>query len=805
VKEPFALELVQIRTRSTLRLSMSEEANYHQVFAQRVAAFLATLWRAYPDIQLEIGILFDPKHEAYPIRFFLLGFTKHKQNAVAPMLDLLHATFHEFEAKPVAVAEARVDYPEQQADVWQLYRRWLNLEDEAEIKPAKPIGFQRGTAKTKSVDEEVWLIPQLQPGKADWVVFCELILRQPHPLGFSVRLEPTKLNPEEEVFLEQQLKHCDDLSEREQRSVLGQIATQAYSDTRTWLLSLRTFSVLGDITIASNRVLSPTLLQSFVRLVSGSQAAETPAFESANVQGNLKRQILQAFQSPFSTRFEIRQSEQTPEHSGQITALFDAREAAALFLWPFAPVEPLPGVPCRHWRDRPLASPNIKGLKIGSNRYRGVEHSIEMSPEDLKRHMYVVGQTGSGKTTFLNAVALSIIKSGMGMCLLDPHGDLLHTLMGQLPEERLEDVIVIDPADPEYSVNLNLLECESQEQRYHVAQQVVEFTRLLVEDEFEGDIATFAGPVFFEHVKRNLLHVMSDPAEPGTLLQFIKIFETPGFWKRWMPLKTNDYLLQQWVTNTLMTMRYWHVNSDGNQWSGYVTSKFQGLVTDPRLRDIFGSPRSTINFSKAMNERKIILVNLSKGVLGIGNSRLLGLVVMSQLYTAALERVKLPLEERNDFVILVDEFQSLVTRDFMNLFSEGRKFGVCLVLANQFLSQIRDKRIIQAAVGNAGTLVAFRLGYEDAATLENEFYPSFSRFDLLNVSNWRACVRALRNGQKATPFTLEIDRPEVAFDAARINRIIAHSRKHFCLPRVDIQKIISESLEYVVPPTPAEK
>jgi hypothetical protein len=240
-------------------------------------------------------------------------------------------------------------------------------------------------------------------------------------------------------------------------------------------------------------------------------------------------------------------------------------------------------------------------------------------------------------------------------------------------------------------------------------------------------------------------------------------------------------MLVRFVNETLRQQSYTNPGNDNNSVGNWIAGKFQGLVFDPMLRGIFGQPRSTLNLLDAINSSKIVLVNLAKGQMGIQNARFFGMVFLSMLYSAVLQRGKLPEEERKDFMIVVDEFQSLATTNFINLLSEGRKFGVNLVLANQFLSQIQDPRIIQGILGNVGTLLAFRLGLEDAERLEGQFYPQFSRHDLINLPNWLACARTLKDGQRTLPFTLHTT-PAPVGDSERGMQVAEWSRNRYGTP-----------------------
>jgi hypothetical protein len=227
---------------------------------------------------------------------------------------------------------------------------------------------------------------------------------------------------------------------------------------------------------------------------------------------------------------------------------------------------------------------------------------------------------------------------------------------------------------------------------------------------------------------------------------------------------------------------------------GYVASKFDGFVFDPRLRNIFGQKRSTIDLRTVMDQGKILLVNLAKGELTESNARFLGMVLLAKLMAAAMSRVSVPERERRDFHLYVDEFQSLATQSFVTLLSEARKFGVSLVLANQYLTQVKDPRITEAIFGNVGTLVAFRLGQADAEVMERELSPVVTRGEFVSLPNWHAYMKTLVRGQTVRPFTVETLTDDEAVNEARARQVRSWSRRTYGRPRRQVEAEIARSV-----------
>ncbi|HEY6073497.1 MAG TPA: hypothetical protein VIV15_08930, partial [Anaerolineales bacterium] len=449
--------------------------------------------------------------------------------------------------------------------------------------------------------------------------------------------------------------------------------------------------------------------------------------------------------------------------------LMDGNEAVNAFRFPEDLGEGLPGITVHTQRMRPMPaelnteeneSLRTDGILVGINKYLGVPQDAFLPAADRLTHAYIVGQTGTGKTTLLKTMLLSDMKAGRGCALIDPHGDMFKEMLELIPPDRLEDVVIIDPTDSENPVGLNLLEASDRDERYFVVREMAAIMRRLLEDEYGPFSKDITGPIFFQHLQMNMLLAMSDPEHPGTLLQFYQIFQSTEYWKRWLPLKVQDPQLDLWVKTTLDGIDYGSTSPGHISVGNYVSSKFEDFVLDPRLRVIFGQTHSTVDFNKIMNEGKILLINLAKGVLGEANSRFLGLILMAKIQAEAMKRAKLSPAEREPFFIYVDEFQSISTDNFTVLLSEARKFGVGLVLANQFISQIKDARIIQAVFGNVGSFLCFRLGREDAAMIEPQYYPYFDRLDLTNLPNWHTAVRTSINGWAVPPFTVQTILPD---------------------------------------------
>lgn len=767
----------------TRRAAAPENEDYTASYARRSRDFLNNLMnRGDERFTYDLRLISQPDSELYTrgtasVALLCRGQgvgREQMRRQQGELLRLLQATFDEHEFEPLGAAEIRralrpFDLNHLAAICRRSGPERLDTLDGDE-REAGSIGFRpRGEAadSQKKDAASVLHIAPFRPTYASYGALFELLLRQPAPVAVSVRLRPTSLRREEARFLEEQITAC----ERAAQMSLGpsrnggsglrptlRRQARAYQNYQSRLLGgLRDQAGVMTVELASPNPLPATVVDTLGTLItrpsgsgSGEQGHLAGGYDMLDRSGD--DEAREAF-----ARGELDPASPNgpPDEVSRLLHLFDCVEATAAFCFPPAPAEETPGLPCRRARRRPPPGElPEEGTLLGVSQAGDTEHPVRIAPEDRMHHVYVVGKTGTGKTTLLKTMAVSDMRRGEGLCVVDPHGDLFRDLRDRVPEERADDVVIIDPTDPDRPFALNLLEYENADQRHFVVQEFVAIMRRLLEDEFQGSLGEFAGPVFFQHVRKNLLLVTSDPEEPGTLLDFYRIFQEPGYWERWTPLQTDDPMLERWVEEVLPETEYMQRGRDGLSLGEYVASKFEPFLFDPTLRRIFAQKRSTVDLRAAMDEGKIVLVNLAKGRLTESNARFFGMLLMAKLMAEATRRVEVPEADRRPFHLYVDEFQSLATQSFTTLLSEARKFGLSLTLANQFLHQIENPRIVRGILGNVGTTVCFRIGQEDADLLAGRFKPSFSPQDLRSRSNWEACVSGLVNGKQVRSFSL---------------------------------------------------
>lgn len=456
-----------------------------------------------------------------------------------------------------------------------------------------------------------------------------------------------------------------------------------------------------------------------------------------------------------------------------------SEELASIFHFPIVKIE-TPKV--RFIKSKAAAPPAIlpsAGIILGKNQFRGQETTIKLNPLDRRRHLYMVGQTGTGKSYLLRNLIKQDVDSGAGVGIIDPHGDLVEAILGLVPRSRWNDVVLFDPADAEWPIGLNLLEAATPtEKDFAIQEMIATFYKLFPPETM--------GPVF-EHSMRNaMLTLMADEGNPGTLVDIPRIFTDPVF-VRQLLIKVTDPLVRDfWEKEMLkMTEQY------KSEMLGYLISKVGRFVENSMMRNIIGQSRSGIDFNDIMNNGKILLVNLSKGRIGEINSALLGLIVTAKLQMAAFKRAEERNEEsRRDFYLYMDEFQNFTTDSIATILAEARKYRLNLVLAHQFMGQLTEK-IRDAVFGNAGSVVSFRVGPEDAKFLVKYFEPVFNEQDLINIDNRHAYAKLLINGATTTPFNIETETSqESSLDEAEKLRELC--RQKYAKSRSEVEQIINK-------------
>jgi hypothetical protein len=460
-----------------------------------------------------------------------------------------------------------------------------------------------------------------------------------------------------------------------------------------------------------------------------------------------------------------------------LCGLADLGEATRLFALPLtAPWLPMQSAALR----LPFPARVAEGLRLGVNRVRDDERPVQLPLASRNLHLWIVGQTGTGKSTLLESLILQDIYAGRGVIAIDPHGDLIAQILGKIPTSRKKDVIIFDPADSERIVGINPLLAENEAQQALVVSAFLALLRKLYDPFNQG----ITGPRF-EHAARNgLLTVMSMPGG-GTLIDFMRAFTDDHFRNKILPHVTDPLVKRYWTDQIAHTADFHR--SEVLDW---VVSKFGRFVTDPTIRRIVGQSKSSFSFREAMDSGKIVLLSLAKGLVGSDNANFLGLVLLPMILHAALSRVDVPLTERRDVALYIDEFQNYATDSLALMLAEARKYRVALTLANQHIGQLTPE-IRDAVIGNVGSMLAFRLGVADAALMEHILAPSdLCGQHLVSLPNYTAYGRLMMDRQRTQVFTVETELVPHRFDAQRATALRAFSHERYARPRAEVDEEI---------------
>lgn len=384
------------------------------------------------------------------------------------------------------------------------------------------------------------------------------------------------------------------------------------------------------------------------------------------------------------------------------------------------------------------------GIVLGANNFRGDSKKIMMGKEDRVRHFYVIGQTGTGKTTILKNMIAQDIANGDGCCFIDPHGTDIQDILSYIPKERIDDVIYFDPAYTPRPMGLNMLEYDPNypEQKTFVVNELIAMFNKLF------DMKTAGGPAFEQYFRNSALLVMDHPESGSTLLEIGRVLADKNF--RDMKLKhCRNPIIKQFWENAEKTTGEQSLSN----FVPYITNKFDVFVSNDIMRPVIAQQESVFNFRKIMDEKKILLVNLSKGRLGEINANLIGLILVGKIQMAALSRVDMFGQKMNDFYLYIDEFQNVTTDSIASILSEARKYRLSLNIAHQYVAQLEDK-IKDAVFGNVGSMAVFRVGVEDAEFFAKQFDPVFTAQDIIKIDNYNCYMKMLANGLPTKPFNL---------------------------------------------------
>ena len=408
---------------------------------------------------------------------------------------------------------------------------------------------------------------------------------------------------------------------------------------------------------------------------------------------------------------------------------------------------------------------------------------------DRTKHVYVIGKTGMGKSTLLENMAVQDIKNGEGFAFIDPHGKTAELLLEYIPEERIKDVIYFAPFDTDHPISFNVMEDVGYDKRHLVVSGLMSaFKKIWLE----------AWSARMEYILTNTLLALLEYPD-ATLLGVNRMYTDKEYRKKVVENIKDPSVKSFWVDEfTKYTDRYTQDATPA------IQNKVGQFTANPLIRNIIGQPKSSFDFRKVIDERKILIINLSKGRIGESNANLLGSMLITKIYLAAMSRADIhdrEMQKLPNFYLYVDEFQSFANESFADILSEARKYKLNLTIAHQYVEQMSEE--VRAAVfGNVGTMIMFRVGAFDAETLEKEFAPAFEAEDMVNLGIYQVYLKLMIDGVASHPFSATTLPPILLPEKSSREQVMENSRKFFSQPRPDVEEAIRIWYQPVIPPKP---
>ena len=410
---------------------------------------------------------------------------------------------------------------------------------------------------------------------------------------------------------------------------------------------------------------------------------------------------------------------------------------------------------------------------------RGKNVSFGIKARDRQRHMYIVGKTGMGKSTLLENMAVQDIQNGEGMAFIDPHGSAAELLLEYIPEHRINDVVYFAPFDLEHPISFNVMEDVGHDKRHLVVSGLMSTFKKIWVDVWSARM---------EYILTNALLVLIEYPDT-TLLSVNRIFNDKAY-----RLKVVDYCTDPAVKSFWVDEFANYTERFAAEALPAIQNKIGQFTGNPLIRNIIGQPHSSFDFRKCMDEKKIVIMNLSKGLVGETNANLLGSMLTTRIYLAAMSRADIPVAQMKlmpNFYFYVDEFQSFANATFANILSEARKYHLNLIIAHQYIEQMEEE-VRDAVFGNVGTTISFRVGPFDAETLETVFTPRFLAADLVNLGFAQIYLTLMIDGIGSQPFSARTLDPILPPSISYKDMVVAASRRNFTKPRIEVEKIVTD-------------
>ncbi len=418
---------------------------------------------------------------------------------------------------------------------------------------------------------------------------------------------------------------------------------------------------------------------------------------------------------------------------------------------------------------------------LGITTYRDKNQLFGIKRKDRRQHVYLLGKSGTGKSVLMFNMILQNILNGEGVCVVDPHGELIEGVLSAIPKDRMEDVIYFNPADTEHHIGFNVLELIDPQYKHLVASGLMGiFTKIWAN----------AWSARMEYILNNCILALLDT--PGTTLLGIPRMLVDKDYRQKIIANLKDPVIKSfWVHE----YESWQ-DKFRNEAISAIQNKVGQFLSTSIIRNVVGQSVSTINIFDIMNKGEIFLVNVSKGRIGEDNSALLGGMIITKIQLAAMERVRIPEDQRKDFYLYVDEFQNFVTDAFAGILSEARKYRLNLTIAHQYTAQLvsdKSTAVRDAVFGNVGTMIVFRVGSDDADFLENEFDPEFTPQDIVNLPNYKIYLKLMIDGVTSRPFSAKTLPQLIKSGNKEVEEeVIRNSRERYCKTKEVVEQEITD-------------
>ena len=503
-----------------------------------------------------------------------------------------------------------------------------------------------------------------------------------------------------------------------------------------------------DKAIFEQKIQSPGL-SCQINLLSNNPHLITTVSSSFGIYTSPRGNFIKTFNPNFFTKSKVSKSIFHRQFNSSLkNQIFNTEELAALWHFPNI-ITKLPNIAWgkKLYSDPPEnlpiadgATPEFKSQTtfFAKTEFRNKDAIFGIKEgEDRRRHTYIIGKSGTGKTTLIANMAIDDIRKGRGVAIIDPHGDLCNTILNYIPSNRVNDCCYFNPADPDYVYPLNVLEAKNESQKELIASGVISIFKKLY-----GSVSW--GPRL-EHILRNaVLTLVNTPGSDMT--HIVEILTNKNYREKVVSTLQNQTLKNFWVNEfNKMDPKF------QNEAVSPILNKVGQFISSTKIRNTVSHAKSKINIQEIMDQKKILIADLSTGKLGEDNSALLGAMLITQVQLSAMNRVFQTSEERSDFYLYVDEFQNFATEAFIKILSEARKFKLNLIVANQYMAQL-DKTIQDAILGNVGSIISFVVGNQDAYVLSKEFGPNFPPEDLVKIGRYQVICKLSIDSETTQPF-----------------------------------------------------